>query len=1008
MATLVEFRNQYPQYDDMSDEVLANALHRKFYADMPEEEFRVKIGLASGTGSEAAPRGDGLALNATAGLNNAIYTTLGAPVDLARGAINLGARGINAVAGTDISSIPSNSFGGSESISSMFGAVGVPEPKDIAAATTGERIARGVGEGVGYAVAPEAAFAGLARAGALSPRAAEMGGRLFGTGSNVSEVAGNAIIGGASGFGASAAMEAAPEQWKPVAGLAGGMGGGFAGALAATAPQFARAGGRAVGEFAAPLTKSGRESLAAAQIRDNATDPQAVRMALEVLPADLVSGSSPTTFQLTGDMGLGGLERGAQTRRPEIFNQRRADQNNARVSALGGVQAEGAPEKVAQSARAVIQAVEQRAEQAFEAATSRARQSTEAIGRGASPEVVGDDMRTSLEEARKVAKETERKLWSAVDPDGSLALPAANARKQVADILADLPKTAKPPTGEEAAIYQVSGQLGDVAPFSEITALHSRVKTELRAERLANGESAAYRRLSQLNSALRAEIEAAVSGKMQTEADAVAKGEMQAEDTLAFRMKNEVDGWLNAKQVRTGSTDDGARGFAPSGSRSSSISGETGAGRQARGGFASPAGNQGLSPTTLEPNFDAGAAERLSAAQLATRSRLDAFDNKTLAPIRRRPSTVSPYDMASASVPQRIFSSRAGSAEAIGKFRAAVGDRDAMRQIEDYAVDRLRKAALRDDGTLDPVKLESWRRAHSDALKALPVLNRRLADAATAGRTMAEVATQQKAVVDQARGSRLGQMMNLSDPGDVTRAVGSIFQLQDRNNQMGRLASVVARDPEAKQGLRKAVVDHVMTRFVGNSEAATTGQATIRADQFQTFMKENKPALRLAGFSDDEVKLMTSIASDIQRAKRSLTAVKLPGGSNTAQDWQKVREGDAPTTILGRILMATAATGGIATGGIGGGIVGVLGAKTAGVLREFGIESVNDLVADAMLNPGRARILLSKYQPHTAKSAGEVLASVYRRSVVPSVAIGVGNTDKRDQRKLPQVSVRAR
>ncbi|WEZ84643.1 hypothetical protein P6U16_08745 [Rhizobium sp. 32-5/1] len=346
MASLAEIRQQYPQYEDMSDEALAGALHAKFYSDMPEDEFRSKIGLRSGNGTEQVPGGDGLALNATAGLNNAIYSTLGAPVDLARGAINLGARGINAVAGTDISPIPSDSFGGSESISGMFGAVGVPEPKDIMAATTGERIARGMGEGVGYAVAPEAAFSGLARAGAMSPRFAEIGGRLFGTGASVGQVAGNAVVGGASGIGASAAMEAVPEEWKPIAGIAGGMGGGFAGALAATTPQFARAAGRAVGEFAAPLTKSGRESLAAAQIRDNATDPQAVRMALEDLPADLVSGSSPTTFQLTGDMGLGGLERGAQTRRPEIFNQRRADQNNARVSALGGVQAEGAPEKL--------------------------------------------------------------------------------------------------------------------------------------------------------------------------------------------------------------------------------------------------------------------------------------------------------------------------------------------------------------------------------------------------------------------------------------------------------------------------------------------------------------------------------------------------------------------------------------------------------------------------------------------------------------------------------------
>lgn len=44
MASLAEFRAKYPQYDDMTDEQLADAFHKKFYADMPREEFNAKIG----------------------------------------------------------------------------------------------------------------------------------------------------------------------------------------------------------------------------------------------------------------------------------------------------------------------------------------------------------------------------------------------------------------------------------------------------------------------------------------------------------------------------------------------------------------------------------------------------------------------------------------------------------------------------------------------------------------------------------------------------------------------------------------------------------------------------------------------------------------------------------------------------------------------------------------------------------------------------------------------------
>lgn len=45
MPTIAEVRAKYPQYNDLSDDDLANALHKKFYSDMPEADFKAKIGL---------------------------------------------------------------------------------------------------------------------------------------------------------------------------------------------------------------------------------------------------------------------------------------------------------------------------------------------------------------------------------------------------------------------------------------------------------------------------------------------------------------------------------------------------------------------------------------------------------------------------------------------------------------------------------------------------------------------------------------------------------------------------------------------------------------------------------------------------------------------------------------------------------------------------------------------------------------------------------------------------
>lgn len=48
MATLADFRKRYPMYDDIPDAELADKLHRKFYSDIPREEFNQRIGLAPG------------------------------------------------------------------------------------------------------------------------------------------------------------------------------------------------------------------------------------------------------------------------------------------------------------------------------------------------------------------------------------------------------------------------------------------------------------------------------------------------------------------------------------------------------------------------------------------------------------------------------------------------------------------------------------------------------------------------------------------------------------------------------------------------------------------------------------------------------------------------------------------------------------------------------------------------------------------------------------------------
>lgn len=47
MISMQEIRAKYPQYNDMADDQLANALHQKYYSDMPVEQFYQKIGFST-------------------------------------------------------------------------------------------------------------------------------------------------------------------------------------------------------------------------------------------------------------------------------------------------------------------------------------------------------------------------------------------------------------------------------------------------------------------------------------------------------------------------------------------------------------------------------------------------------------------------------------------------------------------------------------------------------------------------------------------------------------------------------------------------------------------------------------------------------------------------------------------------------------------------------------------------------------------------------------------------
>jgi hypothetical protein len=212
-----------------------------------------------------------------------------------------------------------------------------------------------------------------------------------------------------------------------------------------------------------------------------------------------VPGSAPTTFQATGDQGLGALERAAAKNSPDQFISRAADQNAARVSALQNLAPEHAsPDAVGQAFRGHLAALDEQNEARVGVARRAAQQATEGLG-GAVPagadqqttalQGFGQRLRAGLTDLNSQARAEEGQLWRAIDPNNNLTVNTAPLRSAATAIRSAIPANAAPMEGEVGRIFSTAQLLPAVQSFSEVAALRSRITDAMRGELISNGRS---------------------------------------------------------------------------------------------------------------------------------------------------------------------------------------------------------------------------------------------------------------------------------------------------------------------------------------------------------------------------------------------------------------------------------------------------------------------------------------------------------------------------------------
>lgn len=816
-----------------------------------------------------------------------------------------------------------------EQISSAVGLEGKNAPQ-----TPAERIASGVGEGASGAV---------------------LGGPFRGTA--------NAVIGGIGGATGKTAAEYVPEPYKPAADIIGNLVGG---AGAASVASGVRGGVTTAARLAQPLTREGQQTLAGRYLESRSSDPVALRAALDTAPPDIVPGSKPTTFQQTGDMGLGSLEREVSTKNPAEFMQRRAEQNAARLDALGDIQTGGNPVAVARAVRSQLDDVDKMTQNAVDGAMKEAQSKASALGGHESQDVYGSNIRGILRDAETEARMHERALWDNVDPKNDLTLNMVPVQKSFGQVYGNLSEAAQATIKPiEQTIANVIGEYKPVEPFRELTDLRSLVSSSMREELAQNGQSPAYSRLSRLRGGIENSINDVVGNRAIADAANIAAGKLAPEQSLAAIIQRQISDWKTNRGL-----------IAESGT------GETGAVRAP----SMPSAPRGIGSGSIEPanvtgnpsvqtyaNFDKAAAERLKDATAATRERAQTFNASPLKGISQREGQSGPYRMRESSVPEKIFHPGDTGFEDVRTFRKAVGDEKALPILRDYAASSLRSSTLTPEGAIDPTKFARWKNQHAEALRAFPAMERQFSDAASATSAVGDYAALRKSALQESQEGALGKFIGINDAQDVTRTVGSMFSGPSSVNEVRRLIGQIRKDPDAVQGLRKAAVDHMMQKFVSNAEAATTGRPIIKADQLQNFIKANEQSLGLI-FTPTEMNAMRAISDDLQRANRSITAVRLPGGSNTAQDLTGIKQGQS---MLAKILIDGAATAGgwLATMNPLVGAATGAGAHVANAMRTSGFAKVDDLVKQAMLDPSLAKHLLSKAPNKATTATDKMFAS---------------------------------
>jgi hypothetical protein len=880
---------------------------------------------------------------------------------------------------------------------------------EVVPSTPGQQMARTAAEGAG-AMVPFTAGA----LGESAPR-------------TLLSLAKTGLTGAVGNLSGSAAANAVPDAAKPYAQFAGNLAGSLAnegaalgvgkaagsigniagrigigpkqdfGGVNATGPQILQSGAdlnQALGpEGVARLQQSGAVEAQARALEAKLQEPDisdsdrvATQRQLNTLQPQreaLVPGLQPTVAQIVPNQQTRGLERATAVNNNEAFAERARQNNTALSNAVQSVAPGNAgPEAVSSLFLRQLDALEQKGAAAVPAAREGVQSATEALGGQGSPADYGQAIREPLEAAQAAGKTAASRLWGAIDPDGTLALPLSGVQTAARQLLQEVqPGLGDVISSQESQILNGAASLPAVIPFRDAQRLRSNIGFAERGLRATPGNDQSLRRLGIVKSALDGDIAAA--------ADNAASNN----PSIKQRMDAALGGNAGVQQVSSGAGGRGVgetpgygaigsggqdriSGAAPAGQGSAGSGGALAVGEADRVHEREPNPTDTAAAPGLAPNFGPDAAKAYAAARTATLENKQTFGQNEVGAALRPGQNGAEFRTDVANVPKTFLSSGAVEPAAVQRYINAVGgEPQAVQAMRDALVNDLReKGIIQPDGTLDPRKFTGWQRQRARTIAMFPGLGDGLENARQAQITLDRtIADHTQAVRDFQNGAARNFLR-----ADPQVAMDRVFQSGNPAATARELYNMVKNDPDALAGLKRGAVNYLDNKFHFNENPEETGN-TIKSQSFRNALPQLRPALKVI-FGGQGMQNIEMVDAALKRAAVAQQK-EATTGSNTVQKALAAvgHHGPAAAGGIGTTLFAligehlaqhvTGLFGGEGAMAAVAGGAGIVGGLWLNSLRQAGIRTMNDLSREMMLHPDLARELLRRVDAQKGVSA---------------------------------------